>query len=632
MQKQYPLLSLVNSPDDLKNIPEKDLPQLAKEIRSFIVSVVSENGGHLASNLGVVELTIALHKIFNSPKDKIIWDVGHQSYTHKILTGRRVFFQTLRRQNGLSGFPKRSESIHDPFNTGHSSTSISAGLGILLGQRIQNIPGKVIAVIGDGALTGGMAFEALNNAGHLKEDLVIVLNDNKMSIAKNVGALSSYLTRITATRIYQVFQKSVDRAIKNLPFFGEKLFDTLIRLKKAVKAFLFGDSIFSDLGFEYIGPIEGHNIPLLLKTFRDVREIKKPVVVHVRTQKGRGYIYAEGDPSLYHGVSQFSIIDGKIEKKKSLTFTEAFSEVILRLAEKDERVVAITAAMTSGTGLSHFQALYPKRFFDVGITEQHAVTFAAGLATAGLRPVVAIYSTFMQRAVDQVIHDVALQKLPIIFAMDRAGLVGDDGETHQGIFDIPLFRSIPGIEILSPSCKTELGKMFEYALSQNKPVMVRYPRAQCCPELEELGTDIHKGRGVFACRGKSDVLFIITGGLLSETLGAREILAERGISADIYNLRFIKPVDEAYLASLMSGYSYVYVIEEGAKLGGVGEQILSMGTRIPQSKISSIGINDQFISHGTRSELLTLSGLDSGSLASCVEDQYNTYSKLRVIK
>jgi 1-deoxy-D-xylulose-5-phosphate synthase len=629
----FPLLSKIENPEDLKNIPEENLPQLAKEIRDYIVSVVSENGGHLASNLGVVELTIALHTVFHSPIDKIIWDVGHQSYTHKILTGRRKYFTTLRKLQGMSGFPKHTESIHDPFDTGHSSTSISAGLGILIGQRLQNREGKVIAVIGDGALTGGMAFEALNNAGHLKENLIIVLNDNKMSISKNVGALSSYLTRITATRFYQVFQKSLDMALNKLPVFGKTLFGILSRLKKAVKAFLFGDSIFSDLGFEYIGPIEGHNIQLLLKTFRHVRMIRKPVVVHVRTQKGRGYIYAEGDPSLYHGVSPFSIIDGKIEKKKTLTFTEAFSEIVLKLAMEDPSIVAITAAMTSGTGLSHFQALFPKRFFDVGITEQHAVTFAAGLAASGLHPIVAIYSTFMQRAVDQVIHDAALQKLPVIFAMDRAGLVGDDGETHQGLFDIALFKAIPGIVMLSPSCKSEMELMFRHALVCGCPVMIRYPKAICCPESGELASQIVTGRGVFVGPQSGDALFIITGGLLAEALFAREILAERGIQLDIYNLRFIKPIDEEYLEKIISAYEFVFCIEEGSLLGGIGEQILSrMSGLQSRTRIRTIGASDQFISHGTREELLSFAGLDGASLASAVEEQYNTYSKLRVIK
>ncbi len=631
--QQFPLLSTINGPEDVKRIPEAVLPQLAKEIRDYIVQVVSENGGHLASNLGVVELTIALHAVFRSPVDKIIWDVGHQSYTHKILTGRRTYFSTLRKLHGMSGFPKHTESIHDAFDTGHSSTSISAGLGILMGQKLQNREGKIIVVIGDGALTGGMAFEALNNAGHLKENLIIILNDNKMSISKNVGALSSYLTRITATRFYQLFQRSLDMALKKLPIFGKSLFDFLIRLKKAVKAFLFGDSIFSDLGFEYIGPIEGHNIQLLLKTFRHVKMIRKPVVVHVRTQKGRGYIYAEGDPSLYHGVSPFSIIDGKIEKKKTLTFTEAFSEIVLKLAMENPAIVAISAAMTSGTGLSHFQALFPKRFFDVGITEQHAVTFASGLAASGLKPIVAIYSTFMQRAVDQVIHDTALQKLPVIFAMDRAGLVGDDGETHQGLFDIPLFRAVPGMVILSPACKSEMELMFRYALDSGSPTIIRYPKAICCPEQDDLAVQLKTGRGVFIGQQTGEVLFIVTGGLLTEALLARELLADRGISLDIYNMRFIKPLDEAYLSQVMSRYSFVFCIEEGSALGGVGEQICAR-IQVPnaRTRVKAIGVSDQFISHGTRDELLSFAGLDAASLASVVEEQYNTNSKLRIIK
>lgn len=473
MGQSESLLAQIHEPQDLRALDYAQLNALAAEIRACIVATVSRNGGHLASNLGVVELTIALHRVFNSPFDKIVWDVGHQCYTHKLLTGRFAEFSTLRRAGGIAGFPKHSESLHDAFDTGHASTSISAALGLLAGDRLRGGKNRAVAVIGDGALTGGLAYEALSHAGQLGLPLVVILNDNKMSIGPNVGGLSKYLSRLSMKARYQRFRRKFDAMVKGLPFVGEALFDTVVRLKRAVKAVFYTDNFFVDLGFEYVGPIEGHQIQRLEQVFRDVRKLDQPVVIHVITRKGKGYTFAEDDPGRYHGVSSFSV-DGGITAVSGSgaagqagggTFTEAFSAAVLEAAIRDERVVAITAAMEKGTGLSPFKAQFPRRFFDVGIAEAHAVTFAAGLAAQGLRPVAAVYSTFMQRAMDQVIHDMSLQGLPVIFALDRAGFVSDDGETHQGLFDISLFRSVPGMTILAPAGAGELKAMLDWALA-----------------------------------------------------------------------------------------------------------------------------------------------------------------------
>ncbi|MEW5814948.1 MAG: 1-deoxy-D-xylulose-5-phosphate synthase [Spirochaetota bacterium] len=627
------LLSGINSPKDLKNLPVKDLPDLAREIRDLIIQVISKNGGHLSSNLGVVELTIALHKVFDSPVDKIIWDVGHQCYAHKILTGRKDKFYTIRRKGGLSGFPKKTESEHDIIETGHASTSLSAGLGLLIGQQLKNQPGKVIAVIGDGALSGGMAFEALNLTGHMHKNLIIILNDNNMSISPNVGALSSYLSRLTATRFYQDIRNKIDNTVRRIPWLGMFVFDLLVRLKKGIKAIFFSENIFSDLGYEYVGPIDGHNIPKLVKIFRVVKTLDKPVVVHVKTRKGKGYHFAEGDPTLYHGVSPFSMVDGKLEKKSSLTFTEVFAGEITDLAEKDRSIVAITAAMVKGAGLSLFQEKFPERLFDVGIAEQHAVTFAAGLARAGLRPIVAIYSTFIQRAVDQVIHDVALPHLPVIFALDRAGLVGEDGETHQGVFDIPLFRGIPGITILSPGDAWEMRRMLEYAFSLESPVIIRYPKAPCREKLAVESEPIASGKGVFIGGSGGDVLFIATGGILEDVIEAADSLCKRGIQSDVYNVRFIKPVDEDYLAEIIKPYRLVVSVEDGSLGGGLGEYLASF---IQREKIESdfrfLGVPDRFIPHARRNELIGLCGLDRVTLAEYVRKALTSAEKLTILK
>lgn len=632
-ENSHSYLSSIKKPSDVNRFSNLELERLAEDIRSVIIDVVSKNGGHLASNLGVVELTIALHRVFFSPKDKIIWDVGHQCYTHKLLTGRYAKFRSLRERDGISGFPKRAESIHDVVDTGHSSTSLSTGIGILLGQELQNIDGKVIAVIGDGALTAGIAFEALNSIGHLQKNLIIVLNDNNMSISPNVGALSLYLSRITATHFYQDIRKRIDTTVKEIPYFGGKLYELVVRLKKGIKAVFFKENLFSDLGFEYVGPIDGHNIPLLLRIFRNVKKLRKPIVVHTVTRKGKGYVHAEGDPTLYHGVSPFSIVDGKLEKKSKLSYTEVFSDSITEYAAVDNRIVAITAAMTKGTGLSPFAVRFPRRFFDVGITEQHAVTFAAGLALSGMKPVVAMYSTFSQRAVDQIIHDVALQGLPVIIALDRAGLVGSDGATHQGLFDIALFRSIPGLTILAPSSEQEMRNCLSYGLSASSPVILRYPR-DWCPSITESDGPIEEGRGVFIReKTEKDVLLIAVGSLLIQTIDAADILDTMGVAADVYNLRFIKPVDEDFFCRCTTGYRVVYCVEEGVEKAGVGEYLQGVLARNRCSvHYTYRGVEDTFIGEAGRDELLEETGLTGKHIAEHVLTILSSSATLRLVK
>jgi len=619
------LLEKIKSPEHLKLMKKEDLPLLAEEIRRRIIDVVLKNGGHLASNLGAVELTLALHRVFESPEDMIFWDVGHQCYTHKIITGRNDSFDSIRQKDGLSGFPKRSESPHDFLETGHAATSISAGIGALTGRRANGERGKVIVVVGDGALTGGMAFEGLNHAGHLGKDLIIVYNDNNMSISKNVGGisinsnlskLSAYVSRLTTTRFYRFIRGRLDRGIQGIPIMGYKLFELFVRLKRTVKAALLKETIFSEFGFEYVGPIDGHSISRLTDVFNGVKDLGKPVVVHVVTQKGKGYEQAENNPSHYHGVSPMVNNDGKVERKPALSFTESFSHALVEEAKDDPKIVAVSAAMESGTGLKYFRDNFPTRFYDVGIAEQHAVTFSAGLAMAGLKPVTAIYSTFMQRAVDQVLHDVALPGLPVVFAMDRAGLVPADGETHQGAFDIPLFRSVPGISLLSPASHQEMRSMMHWALQQPGPVMLRYPKAACPEDISAMEKPLEAGRGVLTDADGGEYLLISVGGLYQEAREAIDLLARDGISVDLYNLRFVKPLDEEYLLDLLSGYSRVYMVEDGAAVGGIGEQIAGLVHRSGLDvKFEWAGIPDTFFAQANRRELLQMCSLDAASIA-----------------
>jgi 1-deoxy-D-xylulose-5-phosphate synthase len=627
--KATPLLDTIRTPHDLHRLGFEQLERLAQEIRGLITDVVGRNGGHLASNLGAVELTLALHRAFHSPMDKIIWDTGHQCYTHKLITGRKTRFHTLRQLGGMSGFPKRSESCHDIVDTGHASTSISAALGILTGQRLTGVGGKVVAVIGDGALGGGLALEALNQAAHTVKDLIIVLNDNKKSIGDNVGALSYYLSRLTASRLYQTFRRRFDRGVAQLPLIGPELTHYIQRLKKGLKALFLRETLFSDLGFEYVGPFDGHNLRLLVRILSAVRKLDKPVVVHVCTVKGKGYSPAEGDPTFYHGVAPFSIVDGKVETKETPTYTEAFSGVIAALGEEDERIVAITAAMANGTGLRLFQSRFPRRFFDVGIAEQHAVAFASGLARSGLKPVVAVYSTFLQRAVDQVIHDVALPGLPVVFAVDRAGLVGADGETHQGTFDIALFRAVPGLSILAPAGKEEMEAMFRYALGRGGPVLIRYARAPCLTPMPCAVQPLLEGRGLMLLQNKGQVLLVSFGALLQEALAAAEQLAALHIRADVYNLRFIQPLDLEHLVSLFYRYQLVCLCEEGCLQGGVGERLAAaLKERRAAVPFLHLGLPNRFVPHGTRRQLLEMYGLDGRSLAVNVEQALSSANRL----
>lgn len=616
MDERYPLLNAIQGPQDLHSLSETSLAGLASEIREAIIEVVSANGGHLASNLGVVELTLALHAEFDSPVDKIVWDVGHQCYTHKLITGRRDRFSTIRRRGGLSGFPKRNESPHDVVETGHSSTSISSALGLRVGQELQGRRGKVVAVIGDGAFTGGMALEALNHAGHLGKDLIVVLNDNEMSISRNVGAMSSYLSRLATTKLYQDIRTRIDKAVKNVPLYGSRLMEVLNRIKKGAKAVVFNETLFSELGFEYIGPLDGHDISLLREVFRNLRALDRPVVVHVYTKKGKGYLHAEDNPTAFHGVAPFRITDGMVEKGSSNSFTEHFSRILLDIGGRYEKVAAITAAMAKGTGLSLFQGAYPERCFDVGITEQHAVTFAAGLAASGLKPVVSIYSTFMQRAVDQVIHDVALPNLGVVIVMDRAGLVGEDGETHQGLYDIQLFRSVPNLTMMAPASGGELELMMNYALELARPVLIRIPKDDCAAENPALDRPLETGRGVLVRRGGGGILVLSLGGLLSRTEEAALILTGEGIEIDIFNLRFIKPFDADYLRSMLSGYEAVHLVEDAAKSGGLGEMLGSLLREwdLP-IRYTHAGAPDAFLPHGSREELLADCGLDGPGIA-----------------
>ena len=609
------ILPHINSPDDLRTLSLQDLTRLSAEIRKRIIEVVSQNGGHLASNLGVVELTLVLHRVFHSPVDKIVWDVGHQCYAHKLVTGREKQFDSIRQRDGLSGFPKATESEHDIVNTGHASTSISAALGLLIGQELLKVEGKVVAVIGDGSLTGGLALEALNHAGHKKSELILVVNDNQMSISPNVGAMSSYLSRITATSLYQNIRTKIDVGVKRIPFFGGRIMDLISRIKRGIKAFFFKETLFSDLGFEYIGPLDGHNLQILHSVFHNVRRLKKPVVVHVATKKGRGYQLAEGNPTRYHGVGPFSIVDGKIEHNSALTFTEVFANSLISSAKNNPKVVAITAAMAEGTGLSAFQEQFPERFFDVGIAEPHAVTFAAGLAIGGIKPVVAIYSTFLQRSLDQIIHDVCLPNLPVVLVVDRAGLVGSDGETHQGLYDLAFIRSIENMTILCPASADEVRLMLEYCLELKSPSLIRFPKAPCFP-LEGLDAGLVRGRGVYNRYSAEELLIINVGGLMGEVTDAAHRLLSEGIPCDIYNLRFAKPLDLSYLKTIFKNYSTICLVEDGVETGGVGEQL---GAWVLESgldcRFAHMGVKSASSKNGTRAQLLSENGLDGLGLA-----------------
>ncbi len=633
----FTILSGIKSPADLNNLSKNQLSELACEIRKKIIEVVGKNGGHLASNLGVVELTIALHRVFNNKNDAIIWDVSHQCYAHKILTGRLDSFNSLRKHGGLSGFTKMAESPYDYFDNGHASTSISSSLGLLTARTLQadrkkeKNCGNVIAVIGDGAMTGGLAFEGLCHAGQLQKNLIIILNDNQMSIGKNNGSLSRYLSRLTMSSQYQRLRYKIDRFAERAPGFNKFLPKFISKFKRGLKGLLLANNLFVELGYEYVGPLNGHNIQELELVFKRVRQLNKPVVVHVVTKKGKGYSPAENDPQTFHGIGPFCITDGSVEKFDALSFTESFANAIDELGRKNEKIVAITAAMAKGTGLDAFARHFPDRFFDVGIAEEHAVTFAGGLAKGGLIPVVCIYSTFIQRSIDQVIHDIALPDFHVIFVLDRSGAVPNDGETHQGIFDIALFRSIPDVTILAPASSYELKMMLSEAVDMKGPVVIRYPKLTCPTELEVYKTPLEKGRGILisaedyepslSVQFENDdseiqkkTLIITTGSMMSESIVAARSLLLKKKYTDIYNLRYIKPIDEEWLCSICRNYSRIIIVEDGIKPCGIGETIEIILRRNKMENIKVLAFPEKFISQGTRQEVLQEAGLASGDI------------------
>jgi 1-deoxy-D-xylulose-5-phosphate synthase len=609
------LIDRINSPADLKKLKIADLEPLAAEIRKFIIETVAQNGGHLAPSLGVVELTIALHYVFNSPQDKIIWDVGHQAYAHKIITGRKCRFHTLRKDKGISGFPKREESPCDPFNTGHSGTSISAGLGITTGRALKEDTNKVIAVIGDGAMTAGMALEALNQTGDMERDLVVVLNDNEMSIAKNVGALSSYFSRKISGPRFVNLKKSLEAFFRSIPAVGDNIFNILKRSEDSLIGLLTPGMLFEALKFRYIGPINGHNINLLIRTFKDVSMLEGPVLVHVLTTKGKGYPPAEKDPTLYHGIGAFDVATGLLPKKSEQgppSYTEVFGKTMVELGAREKRLFAITAAMPEGTGLSEYAKAYPDRFIDVGIAEQHAVTFAAGLATEGFKPVVAIYSTFLQRSYDQVIHDVCLPNLPVIFCLDRGGIVGEDGPTHHGTFDLSYLRIIPNMSIMAPKDENELRHMLFTALDFQGPVAIRYPRGKGVGV--SMNGDLVKipvGRAEVLTQG-NDLLILAIGSRVYPCLEAAEELEKSGYSASVVNCRFVKPL-ESRLPRMASRIGRVLIVEENTLQGGFGSAVLeSLADRgVYHVTVKRIGIPDAFIDHGPQETLRARCRIDT---------------------
>ena len=593
------LLDSINSPQDLKKLDVSAMYNLAEEIRELLINSVSRCGGHLAANLGVVELTLALHYVFDSPRDKLIWDVGHQSYVHKILTGRREQMKTLRQFGGLSGFPKIEESPHDTFNTGHSSTSISAALGLAIARDLNKEDYSVIAIIGDGALTGGMAFEALNHAGNEDRDLIVVLNDNEMSISHNVGALSAYLNRLRTDPSYSRTKEDIEAILKRIPGIGPNIARAAGRFKDLVKYMMVPGAFFEELGFTYIGPVNGHNLEELILVFRNARRMKGPILIHAITEKGRGYEPASRNPDLFHGVGPFNIETGLPVKKAVRTYTEVFGEFMVERGQQDARVVAITAAMTSGTGLTEFARQYPERFFDVGICEQHAVTLAAGMARAGLRPVVAIYSTFLQRAYDQIVHDVALQNLPVIFAVDRAGLVGEDGPTHHGVFDLSYLRSIPNMTVMAPADENELVQMLHTAFTLEGPVAIRYPRGVGLGiPLTSPYQVLPAGRGVMLQEGQDlAVIGIGRGTALGRELVER--LAQLGINASLADARYVKPLDRQLICHLACTHKYLVTIEDNVVSGGFGSAVLEvLQEERLQADLLRVGIPDEFVEHG----------------------------------
>ncbi|MFH1076603.1 MAG: 1-deoxy-D-xylulose-5-phosphate synthase [Pseudomonadota bacterium] len=617
-------LEHINSPQDLKKLDISDLPALAEEIRQTIINIVSKTGGHLAPSLGVVELAIAIHYVFDSPYDRIIWDVGHQAYAHKLLTGRQKDFHTLRQYGGISGFTRRSESIHDAFSTGHSSTSISAGIGMLCAKRLKNDRSKVVVVIGDGSMTAGLAYEGLNQAGDLHKDMIVILNDNEMSISKNVGALSSFLSRKLSGKYFMDFKRDLGEFLRGLPRVGQNMYEFAKRTENSFKSLITPGILFEAFNFDYFGPIKGHRFDHLIPTLHNVRAMEEPVLLHVITKKGKGYLPAEKNPTYYHGVGCFDIETGNgltSEKKTIPTYMEVFGDTMVESAKTDDKIIAITAAMPEGTGLSRFAELFPDRFFDVGIAEQHGVTFAAGMAAEGYKPVVAIYSTFLQRAYDQILHDVCLESLPVSFAVDRGGIVGEDGATHQGVFDLSYLRSMPNMVVMAPKDENELRRMMVTAFRHNGPIAYRYPRgAAIGVSLDRVIKPLDIGKGEILRSGK-DVVIIAIGITVSAALDAAEQLTRLNISASVVNARFVKPLDSDLIISLAEMTPRIITVEENVLQGGFGSAVIEClnDMSIPGVHVLRLGLPDEFIEHGHRDMLRSKYGIDSSGIVKAAQ-------------
>lgn len=617
------MLEKIQKPNDIKKIPADQLPALAEEIREFIIESLSKTGGHLASNLGVVELTIAMHCVFDLPKDKLIWDVGHQSYTHKILTGRKDGFETLRREGGISGFPKRSESDCDVFDTGHSSTSISAGVGYVRARELKKENYSVVSIIGDGALTGGMAYEALNNAASLKSNFIIVLNDNEMSITENVGGMSSYLSGLRTASAYTDFKMDVTKALNRIPGIGPGMVDAMRKTKSSIKQIIIPGMLFEDMGLTYLGPVDGHNIPQLIKTFQEAKRFEGPILVHVLTQKGRGYEPAMRHPARFHGAGPFDVKTGLPVGKSNPTYTDVFSTVMRKMGDRRKDVAAVTAAMMTGVGLKRFYNMFPDRCFDVGIAEEHAVTFAAALSLGGITPVVAIYSSFLQRAYDQIMHDVCMQNLHVVFAIDRAGLVGYDGETHHGIFDLSYLGSMPNMTILAPKNLWELSDMIKFAVDYDGPIAVRYPRGEAYTGLKEFRAPICLGKSEVIHEG-SRVALLAVGSMVKMAEEVQKQLKERmDMDAALVNARFVKPIDEELLRSFADTYELVVTLEENVKDGGFGERVLAFAEEedLPFG-VEIIALPDRFIPHGSVSYQMKQVGFTPEDICGRIGEYY----------
>ena len=617
------ILDSIQKENDIQKIDKKDLPQLAQEIRAFLIEKISENGGHLGSNLGVVELTMAMHLSFHLPEDKMIWDVGHQSYTHKILTGRRDGFDTLRKYGGMSGFPKRKESACDAFDTGHSSTSISAGLGYAMASQLKGDNNYVVSVIGDGSLTGGMAWEALNNASRLKRNFIIVLNDNNMSIAENVGGFSEYLNQVRTRERYQNLKAGVENTLSRLPGRGEQLIRGIRKTKNSIKQFFVPGMLFEEMGLTYLGPYDGHDIDQLMRAFKEAKQVNGAVLLHVCTQKGQGYEPAMRHPARFHGAEPFVIETGLPKKKRiKANYTDIFSTVMRKMGDREPDVVAVTAAMPDGTGLKRFHNMFPDRFFDVGIAEQHAVTFAAGLAAAGLKPVVAVYSSFLQRAYDQVIHDVCIQNLHVIFAIDRAGLVGSDGETHQGIFDLSYLSSIPNMTVMAPKNKWELSDMMKFAVRYDGPIALRYPRGEAYDGLSRFRLPIEYGKWE-TIYDENEIALLAVGSMVKTAVEVRDRLRQMGYGCTLVNARFVKPLDQEAIRTLQAEHQLLVTMEENVKAGGFGEAVLEYLNEIKsQTRAMVIALPDDYVEHGNVDLLKQECGIDADSVVKKIVIEY----------